>query len=676
MKFWRSRAFAALGAPLALLALGAAAPGGEGTTPEAHLRLDWMDTTVSPSVDFYRYANGTWQAQNPIPPEYGRWGTFDVLRRHTQEVVRGILERAAAEQEAPAGSIEQKIGDFYASGMDEAAIEAAGLTPLTGELWRAGAVFGREQLHEEIAHLHTIGVGVAFDFGQMADFEDSTHAVAVASQGGLGLPDRAYYLEPSFASIRDQYVAHVARMLQLGGARQLPAEAAAAAILHLEEKLASASLSRAALRDPHTIHNPMDLEALAELTPGFSWPAYFAAVGAPDIQRINVTVPAFFEALDKILGEVPLWTLRAYLRYHLLASYAPYLSRPFQDEAFRLRSLLTGATEMQPRWQRVQDAAEDALGFAVGQKYVEEAFSPAAKDQATALLHRVRTALADDLPTLSWMSAPTREAALEKLGQMEERIGYPDRWRDYSGYAVDRGPWALDVLRGKAFDFRREIDKIGKEVDRSEWLMTPQTVNAYYDPSLNSITFPAGILQSPFFDPEAPAAVNHGGIGFVMGHEITHGFDDEGAQFDGKGNLRNWWTEGDLQRFQALTACVTEQFSGYTEEGVHLDGKLVTGEATADLGGLSLSYRAFQAGCEEAPTVAGFNPEQQFFLAAAHIWAFNVRPEEARLRATTDPHPPPRLRVNGTLANTPAFAEAFSIPAGSPMVRSEQCKIW
>jgi putative endopeptidase len=678
MKFWRLRAFTALGmAPLALLALGAAAPADEVTAPDAQaLHLDWLDRTVSPSVDFYRFANGGWQAQNPVPPEYGRWGTFDVLRRHTQEVVRGILEHAAADQAAAPGSIEQKIGDFYASGMDEDAIEAAGITPLAGELGCVD-VTEREDLAVEIAHLHAIGVGVAFDFGQMPDFEDSKHAMAVAYQGGLGLPDRAYYLEPGFASIRDQYVAHVARMLQLGGASATDATAAAAAILALEERLATASLSRAEQRDPRAMYHPMTLQAITELTPSFSWPAYFGAVGRADIERINVAAPAFFDALDRAFSDVPISTLRAYLRYHLLATYAPYLSRPFQDESFRLRSLLTGAAEMQPRWQRVQDAADSVLGFAVGQKYVEAAFSPAAKERAIALLHGVRAALADDLATISWMSPATREAALEKLGQMEERIGYPDRWRDYEGYVVDRGPWALVVLRGKAFDFRREVGKIGKEVDRSEWDMTPQTVNAYYDPSLNSISFPAAILQAPFFDPEAPAAVNQGGIGFVMGHEITHGFDDEGAQFDGKGNLRNWWTEGDLQRFQALTACVADHFSSFTVEGVPLDGKLVVGEATADLGGLSLTYRAFRAaGGAEGATIAGFTPEQQLFLAGAHIWAFNVRPEEARLRATTDPHPPPRYRVNGTFSDTPAFAEAFSIPEGSPMVRSEPCKIW
>jgi putative endopeptidase len=323
----------------------------------------------------------------------------------------------------------------------------------------------------------------------------------------------------------------------------------------------------------------------------------------------------------------------------------------------------------------VLDAADVALGFAVGKKYVEEAFPPSARERATALLHRIRAALADDLATLAWMSPQTRAAALEKLGQMEERIGYPDRWRDYSGLAVDRGPWVLNVLRGKAFEVRRQLDKIDRPVDRSEWDMTPQTVNAYYDPSQNNINFPAAILQPPFFDPEAPDAANDGAIGWVMGHEITHGFDDEGAQFDGQGNLRNWWTPEDLERFHALTACVADHFATFVVEGVHLDGELVKGEATADLGGLSLAYRAFQAGTP-GPDVAGYTPDQQFFLAAAHVWASNVRPEEARLRATTDPHPPPRYRVNGTFADTPAVAEAFAIPPGSPMARIDPCKIW
>jgi putative endopeptidase len=361
-----------------------------------------------------------------------------------------------------------------------------------------------------------------------------------------------------------------------------------------------------------------------------------------------------------------------------VATFAPYLSRPFQEESFHLHAVLTGALVILPRWLRVLDATDGALGFAVGRKYVEENFPPSAKESARALLEAIRCALHERLADLRWMGPSTRQEAIAKLYEMRERVGYPDKWRDYGGLAIDRGPWVLNVMRANTFDVRRELDKIDRPVDRTEWQMTPQTVNAYYDPSTNEINFPAAILQPPFFDPAAPASVNYGAIGFVMGHEMTHGFDDEGAQFDGKGNLRNWWTPEDLARFQALGTCIADQFSQYEVEGVRLDGKLVLGEATADLGGLTLAYKAFHESLEDnpVPVIAGFTPEQQFFLAAAHVWAENARPEEARLRATTDPHPPALWRVNGTVANMPEFQEAFSIPDDSPMVRKDRCKIW
>jgi putative endopeptidase len=679
MRFRKCPALGALcAAPFTIAAL-AAAPATD--TPEVQaLHLDWLDEQASPAQDFYQYANGGWKKEHPIPPEYARWGTFEALRLHTQKVVRGILERAAADTRAERGSTEQKIGDFYASGMDEAAVDAAGATPLDPELRRIDDIASREDLEKAIAHLHLIGVGAAFSFGAMQDYADSDRVIGAAFQGGLGLPDRTYYLSdtPDLARIRTEYVGHVGRMLGLLGASAGDTAAEAAAILSLETDLAKASLPRAALRDPHATYHMMNRTELARLTPSFSWERYFADVGRPDIQRIDVGTPAFFEALDADLQCVPLADWKSYLRWHLAGTFAPYLSRPFQEESFRLRAVLTDAKKMRPRWQRVLDAEDEALGFAVGKKYVEEAFPASAKESAVALLRGIRGALEQDLATLSWMSEPTRAAALEKLGMMGERIGYPEKWRDYAGLEVDRGPWVLDVLRGKVFDTRRELDKIGRPVDRSEWEMTPQTVNAYYDPSMNDINFPAAILQPPFFDPAAPVAVNYGAVGFVMGHEMTHGFDDEGAQFDGRGNLRDWWTPEDLARFHALTACIAQQFSGYEVEGVHLDGALVTGEAVADLGGWTLAYRAFHAdpAAGDAPTIVGFTPDQQFFLAGAHVWASNARPEETRLRATTDPHPPPLYRVNGTVANMPAFQAAFQVPADSPMVNKDRCVIW
>jgi putative endopeptidase len=678
MRIGKGLAFVAFGAA-ALLGLGAgAAADVQGTRAEQALHLSWIDRDVDPAHDFYRWAVGGWQRQNPIPPEYSRWGTFDVLRRQTEDVLRGILERAAADTQATAGSIEQKIGDFYASGMDEAAVDAAGLMPLVPELARLEEVTTRDDIEGAIAHLATIGVEAGFSFGQMTDFKNSDVSIGAAFQGGLGLPDRAFYLEPGFVAVRDAYAAHVARLFELAGESSDEATDSAAAILKLETRLAKATLPRAALRDPHAIYNIMDKKELAQLTPHFSWDTFFADVGRPDIQRINVGTPSYFEALDGEIRTAPLDTLRAYLEVRLLSAYAPFLSRAFQDESFHMQSALTGAREMLPRWLRVLHAADSALGFALGQKYVEQAFPPAARASAVELLHGIRAALEEDLATVSWMSPATRAEAVAKLAQMGERIGYPDKWRDYGPLVIDKGPWVLNVLRGRAFEERRELDKIDRPVDRTEWEMTPQTVNAYYDPSTNDINFPAAILQAPFFDPAAPLAMNEGAIGFVMGHEMTHGFDDEGAQFDGKGNLRNWWTPEDLAHFRAQTSCIADQFSRYEVEGVHLDGLLVVGEATADLGGLTLAYRAFHAAMRPtaAPYVSGFSPNQQFFLAAAHVWAQNVRPEEARLRATTDPHPPAQFRVNGTVANMPEFQEAFDVPDDSPMVHVPRCIIW
>ena len=669
-------------AVLSLGALAARAPAAprppERTAAEQALHLDWLDANVSPAVDFYRFANGGWQERNPIPPAYASWSVIDVLRLRTQRVVRGILERASADRHAAPGSIEQKIGDFYASGMDEAAVDAAGVAPLGPELQRIAAIARREDLVGVIAHLQMIGVDAAFGFGEMQSYADSERVVGVATQGGLGLPDRSYYFDPDLAKVRDAYRVHVARTLGLVGERPAEARADAAAVFGIETRLAKASLPPAALRDPHATWHPMDRAALAKVTPAFPWPRYFADVGRPDVESIDVATPGFFPALSAVLRDEPLPALRAYLRFHLLATYSPYLSRPFQDEALRMKEALTGVREMLPRWQRVADAENEVLGFAVGKKYVEEVFPPSAKASAIALVHAIRHALEQDLAMLPWMSAPTRARALEKLHEMTERIGYPDQWRDYGGLIIDRGPWVLDVLRGKAFEMTRQIAKIDGPVDRTEWQMTPQTVNAYYDPSMNDINFPAAILQPPFFDPAAPIAVRYGGIGFVMGHEMTHGFDDQGAQFDGRGNLRNWWTPRDYARFRARTACIADQFSRYAVDGVHLDGRLVEGEATADLGGLELSYRALHAASvgEARPDVAGFTPDQQFFLAAAHIWASNVRPADARLRAATDPHPPPRYRVDGTVANLPQFQAAFHVAEESPMVSHPRCTVW
>ena len=523
--------------------------------------------------------------------------------------------------------------------------------------------------------MQLIGVAAPLQLSEMQDFKDSTRVIALALQGGLGLPNRDYYLksEPVFAAARREYVLHIARMFELLGDSKAAAERQSKAVFGLEMRLARGSMPDVDQRDPLAIYHPMTLERAAALTPHLDWRGLLQSVGHPEIASLNVAMPEFFKALDRELPGTPLADWKAYLRWQLIDSYAPYLSTPFVNEDFHMRTVLTGAEELQARWLRVLTAEDEALGFAIGELYVARKFPPAAKQAAVTMVERIRDALRDDLRTLAWMSPATRAAAIEKLEQMELRVGYPDRWRDYSALKIDRGPYVLNVLRAREFEQRREYDKIGKPVDRSEWSMSPQTVNAYYDPSMNSLNIPAGILQPPYFDQSWPAAVNYGATGAsTVGHEMTHGFDDEGAKFDGHGNLKNWWAPQDLKKFRAATRCVAEQFSRYTVPGgMHVQGELVTGEAVADLGGLILARRALHALQPQDPAV-----DRQFYLAFAHSWAGQMRPEQAQELVTTDPHPPAEFRTNGSLVNDAEFQAAFAIPSPSPMVKSDRCVIW
>ncbi len=648
-----------------------------------------LDRSADPARDFFQFANGGWNKANPLPDEYSRWGTFTLLGKRNQQLVRAILEEAAAKADAGGNgpqSEERKMGAFYASGMDTAAINAAGIEPLRPELDRIKAIDSRQTLLREIAHLQALGVNALFGFGQMQDFTDSTQVIGVAHQGGLGLPDRDYYLNEDDKSkaVRAAYVAHVATMLSLTGESKDTAQAAAARILEFETTLARASMSRIDRRNPHNIYHPMDLAQLQTLTSHLAWPEYFTLVDVPNLQSINIAQPEFFREADKQLDTFALDDWKAYLRWHLLDEAAPYLSDPFVDEDFKFSAVLSGAKQNLPRWQRVAAAEDRALGFAVGKLFVAQYFPASSKAQVLEILHDVKAALKDDLAQLPWMSPATREQAIRKLSLIEEKIGYPDTWRDYSKLQIDRGSYVMNVLRANDFEHRRQLAKIGKPVDRTEWGMTPQTVNAYYNPSLNEIVFPAGILQPPFFDPAAPAALNYGAIGAVIGHEITHGFDDQGCQFDGRGNLKNWWTDEDFKKFQAATAAISDQFAQYTVAGgMHLQGKLVTGEAVADLGGVKLAWRAFQAApsnlAQNPPDnqkYGDFTPAQLFFLGFAHVWATNIRPEEAQRLVLTDPHPPALWRVNGTLVNVPEFQKAFGLPDHSPMVNPKRAVIW
>ena len=663
---------------LATLACAAAVSAAEPVAVAA-LHEAWMDKSVDPLRDFYQYANGGFIRDNPVPAAYSRWGQFDILNLKNQDFIHELLQSAAASTVAAAGSEERKIGDFYAAGMDEAAADHAGISPLKPELARIAALRHPADLTAELAHLQMIGVDAAFGMGQMQDFSDSTKVIGVVLQGGLGLPDRDYYLkdDAKYAAIRKAYVAHMTRMFVLTGDPAAGAGRAAVAVMALETRLATASMPVEQQRDPHAIYNMRDLATLAREAPAIDWPRFLAANGVPHVTELNLAMPGFFAGLSHEIIATPMPAWRAYLRWQLVHRFAPYLSATFVNENFKLAQAVSGTKELLPRWRRVLNAEDGALGFAVGHAYVQRRFPPEARAQVLEILHGVRAALRDDLQSLAWMSEPTRARAQEKLALIEERIGYPDVWRDYGKLQIDRGPYVLNVMRANAFDNARELAKIGKPVDRREWGMVPQIINAYYDPSMNNINFPAGILQPPFFDAAVPAAFNYGAIGAVIGHEITHGFDDEGSQFDGHGNLANWWGKEDQEKFQAGVNCVAGQFSGYTVDGdMHLKGKLVTGEAIADLGGLLLAYRAYRAspGYAAAPTVNGYTPDQQFFLSFARFWGESVRPEQARMWAAADPHPPGRYRTNGTLANVPQFSEAFGTAPGS--ADSKRCVIW
>jgi putative endopeptidase len=641
-----------------------------------------LDRTCKPCDDFFQFANGGWLKNNPIPPEYPVWGSFITLAEKNQENVHAILE-AAVHANAPAGSNEQKIGDFFASCMDTAAIDAAGLKPLAAELASIDSIHDLQSLVEQTAKLQTAGVNVLFAFGSDQDFQDSSRVIGEANQGGLGLPDRDYYTRDDADSkkLREQYVQHVSKMLELAGDSAEKSAAESATILSIETSLAKASMTNVELRDPKAVYHKMAIADAQALTPNLSWAAYFRAVGSASLAEINIGQPDFFKTLNGMLTSVPLSDWKTYLRWHLLNNTASALSDPLVQENFAFNGrILTGTKELRPRWKRCTAATDQNLGEALGQAYVQKYFPPEAKARALELVHNLIAALRADIPTLSWMSPGTKKAAIEKFEAFTIKIGYPDKWRDYSNLKVDRGPYAANLLRAREFEYARDLAKIGKPVDRSEWVMTPPTVDAYNSAQLNEIVFPAGILQPPFYDPKRDDAYNYGGIGAVIGHEITHGFDDQGAQFDAKGNLKNWWTPEDLKNFQERGDCVAKQFDGYVVEGdLHQNGKLVEGESIADLGGVTIAYAAFEKSVEGKPREKdsnGFTPEQRFFLGFAENWAVNVRPELAKLQANTNPHPLPHFRGNGPLSNMKEFANAFGCKKGDAMVREQVCKIW
>jgi putative endopeptidase len=642
-----------------------------------------LDKTCRPCDDFFQFANGGWLKDNPIPAEYPAWGSFVMLADENQKQLRTILDSATADKSASPGSNEQKIGDFYSSCMDTTAIDAHGDKPLSPLFAQIDQLKDRESISPLIARLHAQGVGGYFVFASTQDLKDSTKVIGEADQAGLGLPDRDYYTRTDADSrkLREEYIEHVAKMFTLLGDSSERSAAEAKTVLDIETSLANASMTNVELRNPEIQYHIMNLSQLGGLTPHFAWNVYFQAAGHPELTQINIGQPQFFKEMDKQLALRPLDDWKTYLRWHLIHGTAQFLSDPFVQENFNFNvRILTGTQELRPRWKRCADTTDHYLGEALGQLYVRKYFPPEAKARALEMVHNLIAALQDDIPTLSWMGPETKKAAIAKLEAFGVKIGYPDKWRDYSSLKIDRGPYVSNVVRAAQFETARDLNKIGKPVDRTEWGMTPPTVDAYNNGQLNEIVFPAGILQPPFFDPNRDDAYNYGGMGAVIGHEITHGFDDQGAKFDPQGNMKNWWSPEDLKQFQDRGNCISHQFSGYIVDGdQHENGELIEGESIADLGGLTVAYAAYQKHLQGKPQQAdanGFTPDQRFFLGWAQIWALNVRPEAAKLQANTDPHPLPRFRTNGPTSNMIEFARAFGCKKGDPMVRETVCKIW
>jgi len=642
-----------------------------------------MDLSVKPSDDFFLYANGGWIKRTPIPPEYSRWGSFNQLIEKNNDALHDVAERAAKDTTANDPDA-KKVGDYYASGMDEATIEVERVKPLTDELKRIDAIKTREDVLREIAHLHDLGVSSLFGFTSGQDDKNSTMVIAQAYQDGLGLPDRDYYTKTDEASkkLRDQYVEHVTKMLTLLGEDPKAAAEHAKRIMAMETALAQVSRTKVELRDPQKNYNKMKMVDLQSLTPDFKWNDYFKEANLVNPGDVNVGQPDFFKGADKVFASTPIDDWKKYFRWHLVHSTASELSNDFVNENFNFyETALRGTKQIKPRWKRVVTATDGAVGEALGKLYVADYFPPESKARALELVNNLRSALSDRINALDWMDDATKQAAQKKLAAITVKIGYPDKWRDYSALRVDRGPFVLNAIRASMFEVHRELNKIGKPVDRSEWGMTPPTVNAYYNPKLNEIVFPAGILQPPFFNPKADDAMNYGGIGAVIGHEMTHGFDDQGRQYDEVGNLRDWWSPESAAKFKERSGAVVKQYSEYEPlPGLHLNGELTLGENIADIGGVKIAYAALQKAIAGKPQekIDGFTADQRFFLGFAQIWRSVQRDEDLKLRLNTDPHSPARYRVNGPLSDLVEFQKAFNIPDGSPMVRpaDKRVNIW
>jgi endothelin-converting enzyme/putative endopeptidase len=645
------------------------------------LDLSSMDRSVDPCTDFYRFSCGGWIKKNPIPPDQSRWEVYSKLEDDNQRFLWGILQEAAKPQSSR-NPIEVQIGDFFYSCMDESTLEKVGATPLQLQLDQIAKLQSIQNLPSLLARFHLSGYNMLFSFGSNQDFADSTREIAFASAGGLGLPDCDYYVKTDAKSqeLRQKYVNHVARMFALLGEPEALAKTHAQTVMDIETALANASLTRVDQRDPYKLFHKMTVAQLQAITKSFAWDAYLSASQLKGIQVVNVTEPAFMKEVEVLLTSRPLDDWKTYLRWHLVHASASVLSSAFVNANFDFYSkTLRGTEQLAPRWKRCVRRVDGDLGEALGQVFVQKTFGPDTKARALVMTKQVEAAMEGEIRQLPWMGEATRNKALEKLHALVNKIGYPDKWRDYSSIRIAREDYFGNVQRATEFESRRQLAKIGKPVDRTEWGITPPTVNAYYDDQMNDMNFPAGVLQPPLFDPKMDDAPNYGNTGATIGHELTHGFDDEGRQFDAKGNLKDWWTKADAKEFEERTKCISDQYSSYTiVDDTNINGKLTVGEDAADLGGTLLAYLAWQAATktQQLRPIDGFTPDQRFFIGMAQWACGDERPESLRMNAITNPHSPNVYRINGVVSNMPEFGKAFSCKAGQAMVRAKQCRVW
>ncbi|TPD70826.1 M13 family metallopeptidase [Stenotrophomonas maltophilia] len=639
-----------------------------------------LDPSIAACTDLNGFVNSKWLKANPVPGDQTTWGSFEILRERSLEVQHALVQQAAASQ-AKAGSVEAKIGDIWKTGNDEAKIEAAGLAPLQPTLDKIGALNDTAAITQYLRDSQAQGQGVLFSLFANADYKDSANVIAYVGQGGLGLPEKGYYFDDAQAKIRDAYVAYIAQVLTLSGVDAAQAAEQAKAVMAFETRLAKASMSRIEMRDPAKRYNPLSAADADKLTPNFSWTALFDTLKVPAAQKFSLAQPGFFSEMDKMLADVPAATWQSYLRFHTIDDASPYLSSQFEKANFEFYGkTLRGQQEMQPRWKRVLESVNGGMGEALGQLYVDAVFPAESKEAMQHLVQNLSVALKARLEQLPWMGEETKKKALEKWASFTPKIGYPDKWREWTGLQTNGDSYLGNMQAARAFNYRYMLDKVGKPVDKTEWGMTPQTVNAYYNATKNEIVFPAAILQAPFFDAKADPALNYGGIGAVIGHEMMHGYDDSGSQFAANGNFDNWWTDSDRKAFTERTDQLVAQFDGYESvPGVFVKGKLTLGENIGDLGGLTVAYDALQMALKENPKanveVDGHSQDQRFFMNWATVWRRNFTDGELRVRLNTDPHAPANFRANGAPSNMPSYAAAFQCKAGDAMVRADDKRV-